>query len=153
SACLLPRADRVVGSSRRRGRKSSSASAQRRPSPVSDLSVLRVPVALEVGDQRRAEVTIGLLARVNRGVAPEKVERLLAHSEGAAIADRADGARACEAFDDAVDCGVHLAGRRDLITNEAPFLAVTLQPALIEDGLSRHAIADEARQAQIREAR
>src|ERR1700751_4188889 len=81
--CLLPPRPggrMVVRPSRRRGRESSSASPERRSlRPASDLSVLRVPVALEIGDQRRAEVTIGLLSRVNRGEAPKQIERLLAN--------------------------------------------------------------------------
>ena len=44
--------------------------------PVS-FAVLRVPVPLEVGDQRRAEMAIRLLARIDRAVAAEEIERLL----------------------------------------------------------------------------
>src|SRR6202453_1351288 len=125
---------------------------QKRRSSASELSVLRVPVALEIGDQRRTEVTIGLLARVDGGVAAKEIQRFLTNPDGAPFADGADRARAGEPLDDAVDRGVHLAGRRDLVANEAPLRAITLQSALVEDGLSRHAIADEAGQAQIREA-
>src|SRR6185437_2285151 len=71
--------------------------------PVSGLSVSCVPVALEIGDQRRGEVAIGLLARIDGGVAPKRIERLLADPDGAAIADGADGAGAGEPLDDAVD--------------------------------------------------
>src|ERR1700728_4932928 len=87
----------------------------------SDLPILRVPIALEIGDQRRTEVTIGLLARVNGGVAPKQIQGFLADSDGAPVADGADRASACEPLDDAVDRGGHLAGGRDLVANEAPF--------------------------------
>src|SRR5215471_17896133 len=43
----------------------------------SHLAVLRVPVALEVVDQGRAEVAKGLLARVDGEIGAEGVERLL----------------------------------------------------------------------------
>src|ERR1700757_2328878 len=74
---------------------------QRSDPRTSDLSILRVPVALEVGDQRRAKVTIGLLARINGGVTPEEIQRLLANPKGATIADGADRAGAGETLDDA----------------------------------------------------
>src|ERR1700678_1170246 len=125
---------------------------QKRRSSASELSVLRVPVALEIGDQRRTEVTIGLLARVDGGVASKQIQRFLANPDGAPVADGADRASACEPLDDAVDRGVHLAGGRDLVADQAPLWTVAVQSALVEDGLSRHAIADEAVQAQIREA-
>src|SRR4029077_3750451 len=93
---------------------------QQRVGLASDLSVLRVPVAFEVGDQRWAEVTIGLLARVDRSVATKQIERLLADSEGATVADGADCSGACKPIDDAVDRRVHLGGRRDLVADHAP---------------------------------
>src|SRR5579864_4038635 len=120
--------------------------------PVSGPSVPRVPVALEIGDQRRREVAIGLLARVNGGVAPKRIERLLADPDGAAVADGADGPSAGEPVDDAVDRGVHFGWWRDLVADQPAFGAVAIEAALVEDGLPRDAVADEARQAQIREA-
>src|SRR4051812_45326551 len=70
------------------------------------LAVLRVPERLEVGDQRRAEMAERLLARVQRGVLTEGVERLGRESQRAAIADRAHRARAGETIDHAHDRGV-----------------------------------------------
>ena len=49
--------------------------------------VLRVPVPLEVGDQRRAEVAIGLVAGIGGAVAAEEVERLLPDATDAAVDD------------------------------------------------------------------
>jgi hypothetical protein len=56
---------------------------------------------LEIGDQRRAEMAVGLLAGIERTVLAEQVERLLAEPEGAAIADGANYAGAGESVDDA----------------------------------------------------
>src|SRR5689334_5544372 len=93
-------------------------------------AVLRVPVALEVRDQRRAEVAIGLLARIHCAVTAEIVERLLRHPKGAPVADRAHGAGAGQAGHDALDRGVHLAGGRDLVADQPALGAVALEPAL-----------------------
>src|SRR4051794_5773523 len=103
-----------------------SGAVDMRPSA---LAVLRVPVALEVGDQRRAEVAIGLLAGVDGAIAAEIVERLLCHPEGAAVADRADRAGAGEAGDHALDRRIHLAGRRDLVADQPALGAVAYQLA------------------------
>src|SRR4029079_9539362 len=59
----------------------------------SHFSLLRVPVLLEIGDQRRREMAIGLLARVDRHVAAELVERLLRDTDGTAVAGCTDDAR------------------------------------------------------------
>ena len=50
-----------------------------------DLSIMRVPLALEIGDQRRAEMAIGLVARVGGKILAKSVERLFADPDGAAI--------------------------------------------------------------------
>ena len=47
--------------------------------------VLRVPVALQVVDQRRAEVTVRLFQRVHRAVVAKEVERFLPDAQGAAV--------------------------------------------------------------------
>src|SRR5271170_2976759 len=119
---------------------------------ASDLPVLRVPIALEVGDERRAEVTIGLLARVNGGIAAKEIKRLLANPEGAAVADGANGAGAGQPRDNALDRRIHFGGRRDLVADQAAVGAIAGQSALIKNGLTRDAIAGEPRQAQIGEA-
>src|SRR4029077_9027765 len=130
--------------------RSSSSSATFRDE--SDLPIPGVPIALEVGDERRAEVTIGLLARVNGGIAAKEIERLLTNSEGAAVADGADGPGACEPRDNAVKRRIHFGGGRDLVADQTAFGAVTGQSALVKNGLARNAIAGEPRQAQIGEA-
>src|SRR5262245_26500351 len=60
---------------------------ERRSPSISHRSVMGVPIALEVGNERRADVAIGLIARIGRAIAAEQVERLLPDPQGAAIAD------------------------------------------------------------------
>src|SRR6516165_5782401 len=120
---------------------------------ISSRPVLCVPEPLQVLDQRRAEMTLGLLAGIDRAIAAEHVERLLRDPERAPIADRADGAGAGEPGDDALDRLVHLIGLCDLIADQAPLEAVADKLALILDRLAGDAVAGEARQAQIGGAR
>src|SRR5271168_702196 len=80
------------------GRRGSSSSGGSSPFGVdirqaSRFSVARVPKALEIDDQLRAEMAFGLRLRVIGGVAAELVERLLSDPERAAVRDRAERAR------------------------------------------------------------
>ncbi len=59
-------------------------------------AVRGVPVSLEVGNQRRAEVAVRLLARVDRHVAAEGVEWFLFDAQRPPVAGGADHARAGE---------------------------------------------------------
>ena len=68
-----------------------------------NLALRRVPVLFQIGDQRRAEMAIGLLSGIDRHVAAERVERLFADAEGAPVAGGADHARAGEILDRARD--------------------------------------------------
>src|SRR5215467_14232475 len=90
--------------------------------------VLCVPEPLQVLNQRRAEMTLGLLAGIDRAIAAEHVERLLRDPERAPIADRADGARAGEPGDDALDRLVHLICLCDLIADQEFCLRDCLRP-------------------------
>jgi hypothetical protein len=47
----------------------------------SRLAVLRVPVALQIGDQSGAEMAVGLLARVDGEIGAERIERLLPYAQ------------------------------------------------------------------------
>src|SRR4051794_5367481 len=111
--------------------------------PPSCLPVLRVPVPFQISDERGAENTIGLVARIGGGVAAEEVERLLRDAKGAAIADGAGRACIGQAVNDACDRLVHPAGACDLVTDEPALGTVTHQFALILDQLTRKAIAGE----------
>src|SRR5262249_54961295 len=68
----------------------------------SHFSLLRVPVLFEIGDQRGREVAIGLLARVDRHIAAELIERFLRHTKRTPVASRTHNARVGEARDDAL---------------------------------------------------
>src|SRR5262245_9105126 len=88
------------------------------PQAASGLPALRVPIALEIGDQGRAEVAVGLLARIDREIRSEGVERLLRHPEGAPVARRAHHAGTGEPLDHPFDRRVHRAGLDDLIADQ-----------------------------------
>src|SRR5262245_17373656 len=94
-------------------------------------AVLGVPVTLKIIDQRRAEMTLRLFARVNRAVAPEQIERFLRDPERAAIAHSPNSARVGEPGDNALDRLVHLIGRRDLIADQASGETVARELALV----------------------
>src|SRR5215469_8296815 len=93
------------------------------------LPLLRAPMPLEIGDESRAEMARGLLAGIDRHVAAEGVERLLADAEGAAVAGGADDAGAGEGVDDARERRIHRLGRRDLVADEAALGAVAFEAA------------------------
>src|SRR3954447_18307085 len=110
---------------------------------ASGLAALRVPVALEIGDQRRAEVTVGLLARIDREIGAEHVERLLGDAECAPVSGRAHDARAGQPLHHPLDRRVHLAGLDDLIADQAAIRAIAFDPALILNRLARSPVAGE----------
>src|SRR5580704_18637120 len=105
---------------------------------------MRVPLALEIGDQRRAEMTIGLVASVSGKIHPECVERLLPDAQRTAVRGGADCAGTGQSGDDAIEGRVHVAGRRDLVADQAAFRAVADELALILDGLAGDTVAGEA---------
>src|SRR5262245_15751918 len=96
-------------------------------------------------------MAVGLLARIDRGVAAEEVERFQADAERAAVADGADRPGIGKAGDDTLDRGVHRRGGGELVDDEAAFRAVTGKPPLVLDRLTGNAVAGEARQPQIGE--
>src|SRR5438874_11244312 len=87
-----------------------SAAAPRQGSRWSLLSAARVPMSLEIVDQCRAEMAIGLLARIHRHVGSEGVERLLRNAERAAVAGGAPHSGVGAAVDDPGDRCVHSTG-------------------------------------------
>src|SRR3989442_6075340 len=112
-------------------------------------AALRIPVPFEVFDQRRAEVAVGLLERVQGEIAPEQIERLLRNAESAPVRAGADHARTGQPLHDALDRAVHVASRDHLVADQPPLGAVALEPALGHDRLARNAVPGEARQAQV----
>src|SRR5579862_6787164 len=105
---------------------------------------MRIPLALEIGDERGTEMAIGLVASVSGKIHPECVERLLADAQCAAVRGGADRAGAGEPGDDLFEGRVHRAGRRDLVADQAAFRAVADELALVLDGLAGDAVAGEA---------
>src|SRR5262245_66172213 len=114
------------------------------PHAASGPPALGVPVALEIGDQGRAEMTVGLLARIDREIGAAHVERLLAHAQSATVARCAHHARAGEPRDHPFDRRVHGAGLDDLVADQPSLRAVAFEPALVLDRLTRDAVAREA---------
>src|SRR5260221_6911692 len=110
----------------------------------------RVPMALEIGDQRWAEMAIRLLARVDRHIAAKGVERFLGDAKGPAVACGADHPGIGEAVDHPGDRRVHRIRLDDLVADKAAFGAVAVQPPPRHDRLPGDAVAGEAPQAQIR---
>src|SRR5438046_393044 len=78
-------------------------------------ALMGAPVLLEVADQRRAEVARRLLARVDRHVLAEDVERLLADPQRATVGDAGDRAGGGELGRAVRDRVVHLPRFDDLI--------------------------------------
>src|SRR5665213_3183042 len=105
---------------------------------------MRFPVPFEIGDQCRAEMAGRLLARVDRHVAAERIERLLPDTNGAAIAGSADNAGTGEAVDHLIERRIHRRRGRDLVADEPPFRRIAIEPPAVEDRLPRDAIAGEA---------
>src|SRR5262249_44385689 len=115
----------------------------------SRLAVLRVPVALEIADQRRAEMAIGLLAGVDLEISAQHVERLLGYAERTAVSRSAHHARIGQSVDHALDRAVHAPWLNELVADQPSLRTVAFQPALVLDRLARDAVAGEARQPHI----
>ena len=78
-----------------------------------------IPVLLEVAHELRAQVTGGLLARVQRHVLPVQLERLLADPDRAAVRDRVDKPGVRQRLDPRLQRGFKLVGRDDLVAQQA----------------------------------
>ena len=100
---------------------------------ASGLSVARVPVALEIGNQRGTEAAIRLITRIGRAVAAEQIKRFLTDAQRAAIADGAGRAGIGQALDRLRDGIVEIAGRDDLVADEPALGAVALDASLLHD--------------------
>src|SRR3954451_242338 len=136
----------------RRWRNARPAALERRAGR-SERARLGLPVALEVADQRRAVEAQRLLARVARHVPAEHVERLERHAQLTAVGDEARRPGAHELARRAFDGIVERLGRQDLVGDHPALGRVGGEVAVEEDRLTRRALADEARQAQVRGAR
>src|SRR5919204_5524693 len=112
-------------------------------------AVLRVPVALQIADQRRAEVAISLFARIDGEIGAESIKRLLRDANRAPVARSADHAGIGQSIDHALEGGVHLAGADDLVADQPAFRTVAVEPPLVQNRLPRDAVAGEAGHAHV----
>src|SRR3954451_5839685 len=109
----------------------------------------RVPVALEVVDQRGTVEAVGLLAGIAAHVAPEEVERLLTLAQRLAVGDEARRAGADDLRGGRLDRLVHPISRQHGVGELKAPGAVCRERAVEEERLARRALADEPRQAQV----
>src|SRR5207249_4024019 len=100
-------------------------------------AALRIPVPLEVLDQRRAEVAGGLLERVQGEIVTEQIERLLRDAERPPVRASAHDAGAGESFHYALDRAVHVGLRNHFVADQSPFRAFAIEAALGHDRLAR----------------
>src|SRR5262245_9158656 len=99
------------------------------------------PALLEIPDQRRADVALGLLARVGRHVGLEEGARLLADPQRPAVAGGADAAGARQRRAGLIDRLVHGAGWDHLVAQQPSLGALGLEPSVEQDRLTRQPLA------------
>src|SRR3954470_9617884 len=109
----------------RRSRSSwSSRSGSRGPvstgsqADASELALAGIPVLLEVADEGRAQVAVGLLPGEGRHVLAEDVERPLADAEGTAVAGRVAHPRAGHRLDPLAKRVIHRIRLDDLVAEQ-----------------------------------
>src|SRR3954453_10473404 len=110
------------------------------PSPC---PLARIPVALEIVDQRGAVEAVRLLPRIAAHVAPEEVERLLPLAEGLAIGDEARRARADDLRRGRPDRLVDLLRRQHGVGELEPAGALRRERAVEEERLAGGALPHE----------
>src|SRR5215213_4397339 len=115
---------------------------------ASELALVCIPVLLEIADQRRAEVAVGLLAGEGGHVLPEDVKRLLSDANRAAIGRGVDQARAGQRLGARVERLVHRVGLDDFVAEQLGWRDSGLELPAREDCLPGEPVADRARQAQ-----
>src|SRR5215831_3119478 len=111
----------------------------------SESAILCVPMLFEIGDQRRAEMTISLLARVDGHVVAEEIERLFSHTKSAPIAGRTHGARTDNSVQRFCDSGINGARINNRIADHQPLGAGTFDLAPMENCLACDAVSGEPR--------
>ncbi len=112
-------------------------------------ALVGVPIAFQIGDQRRAEMARGLLACIDRHVTAKHIERLLGNAKGSPIAGGADHTRTGEAVDHLLQRSIDRRRRRDLIADETPFRRVAIDAPPVKDRLARDTIPGETPQPPI----
>src|SRR3954470_1435164 len=120
-------------SARSSSRGSVSAASQM---TLSDAALVRIPVALEIAHQRRAQVAVGLLARIGGHVPAEHVERLLPHPDRAAVGRRVDEPRAGERLHARLNRRIHLVRLYGLVADQLGGRSPGLELEAREDRLA-----------------
>src|SRR5262249_8445731 len=106
-------------------------------------AVVRIPVAFEIGDQRRAEMARRLFARVHRHIATKHIQRRSRAPNRAAMPAGATHPQTGEPGHDAPQRAIDFRGRGDLIADQPPSRRVAVEPAAIEDCLARYSAPGE----------
>src|SRR5947209_6262023 len=104
-----------------RSRSSCSARSSPRGSDSTRASggaIVGIPVLLQVSDQRRTEMAVGLLARIHAHVVAEQIERLLPLAQGSSVGGRVDQARAGQRIHAGLERRVYLGGVDDLVADQ-----------------------------------
>src|SRR3954452_14885500 len=111
---------------------------------------MRIPVGLEVDDQRRTEMAIRLFQRVGGHVCLKQAWRLLPYPHRPAVAGCAHHARSDQCGHGSLNGGVPFAPGDYLRTKEPALRALDREPTVEEDALAGEPVPDDAWEAQIR---
>src|SRR4051812_5700417 len=112
----------------------------------SNSALVRIPVLLEVPDERGAQMAVRLLAAVRGHVLAKDVERLRRHAHRPPVGGSVDESRAGQRLHARFPRGVHLPGRVDpLIAEQVALRRARLELEPRQDRLSRQPIANRAR--------
>src|SRR6185437_15136943 len=122
-------------------------------SQISDAALVRIPVLLEIANQRGAEVAVGLLARERGHVLAEDVERLLPDADPAAVGGGRDEPGRGQRLHARFDGRVHVGRVHHLVDHHVALGGPRLELAAGEDRLPSQPVAHEPRQPQGRRAR
>ena len=89
-------------------------------------------------------MAISLLAGIDRHVAPERVERLLADADGTPIAGGANDAGTREAVNNGIERRIERRWRSHLVADQPALRRVTVEAPSVKNRLPRNAIAGES---------
>src|SRR5271155_5313100 len=123
------------------------------PRARSGLSILRVPMALEIGNQRGAEMAIGLLAAVDCHVAAKQIQRLLADADSPPVAHGAHDSGTRHRADDPLDRLIHRTRGDGFVADQPPLRTVARDSSFGLDRLTGDTVAGQSRQPQVGGAR
>src|SRR5215510_8643793 len=113
-------------------------------------AVLRVPMPLEIQDQRGAEMAVCLLAGEDSSIVEELANRFLCHTECTPVSDGADDVPVCEPVNHSGKRCIHLIRLHDCVADQPSFRAVTVEPPPEHDCLPCDAVTGKALQSHVR---